>query len=131
MVIAPIATPAPVEPGINVSVTATLTTGSGPVWSWRRVSGPAIQLAASGTTATSSSVTFVSPSVMPPTSGTLVIGVTASQGGFTTPERTVTITVLPQIRWVLHDGVWVGRQLVAFVSQPQSDAFTDIFTDDF
>ncbi|HEY8790356.1 MAG TPA: hypothetical protein VIM10_14640 [Actinopolymorphaceae bacterium] len=45
---------------------------------------------------------------MPPGTS-VVIGVTATKSGITSPEQRVTITVLPQLRWSgVPGGQWAG-----------------------
>jgi len=97
-------TPQTVEPEITVTVTATLSGAGSPTWTWRVVSGIPVSFGGSGATRT-----FVSPSVMPP-GGSTVIGVTATVGGTTSPEQTVTITYLPQTSWWYDGAQWQGRR---------------------
>lgn len=102
--IAPFA-PVTAEPESTVTLTATLTEGGvADSYTWRRVSGPAVTFVGSGDTRA-----FAAPSAMPP-GAEVVIGVTATVGGVTSPERTVTVTVLPQLRWNYQAGAWVGRR---------------------
>ncbi|WP_100812997.1 hypothetical protein [Microbacterium lacus] len=94
------------EPESVVTLTASLTGGGNPdSWTWRRVSGNAVTL-----TGTGASRTLRAPSGMPPVGGSVVIGIIATVGGVNSPERTVTITTLPQIRWQYQSGAWVGSR---------------------
>lgn len=100
-----------VEPGVLVTLTAVLTGGgSADSYTWRVASGDTVTL----DTSTPGQARFISPSVMDafraPRQGVTTIGVTATLGGITTPERLVTVTTLPQLSWVLNgSGQWVGR----------------------
>jgi hypothetical protein len=90
-------------PGETTTVTAALADGTAAdSWSWTQVSGAAVTLTGSG-----ASRTFAGPSVMPP-EDTVVISVTATKGGETSPPVQFSITILPQTVWT-YDGVgWVG-----------------------
>lgn len=126
IVIGPIAAQT-VEPGTSVEVPATVVTGSWDQMAWRRVSGPTVQLVASGP----SSVTFIAPSVMPPSNATVVLGVFASMTGVgVSTEQTATITVRPQIRWSLEGGVWVGQRPAVAPSAAIPDPIVDAITDE-
>jgi hypothetical protein len=95
-----------VEPETLVTVVAALVGGgSADSWTWRVVSGQPVSFGGSGNTRT-----FVAPSLMPPGGGTSTLGVIATVGGTSSPERTVIITYLPQTRWQFVGGVWVGRR---------------------
>nr|WP_167405787.1 hypothetical protein [Sphaerisporangium cinnabarinum] len=92
-----------VEPESTVTIAASLVGGGSPdSWTFRRVSGPSVGISGTGATRT-----FTAPSAMPPAGASVVIGVTATIGGVTSPERTCTITVLPQVSWV-----WTGTEFV-------------------
>ena len=95
-----------VEPETTVNITAALSGGgAADSWTWRVVSGQPVSFSGSG-----ASRAFVAPSLMPPAGGSSTIGVTATVGGTTSPERTVVITFLPQTRWQFVGGLWVGRR---------------------
>jgi hypothetical protein len=93
-----------IGPGESVTLTATLTSGGTPdAWTWRRISGPvAVTLVGTG-----ASRTVEGPSLMPP-GASVVLGVTATVAGVTSPEQRVTLTVLPQLSWSLSPTGWVG-----------------------
>ena len=93
-----------VEPETTVTITAVLTGGgAADSYSWRRVSGATVTLTLDDDVAT-----FTAPSAMPPGTS-VVIGVTATVSGTTSPEQQVTVTVLPQLRWTLNAArQWVG-----------------------
>lgn len=102
-----------VEPESTVTVAASLLGGgAADSWSFRPVPGSgrttAIGLSGSGATRT-----FTAPSAMPPAGATVVIGVTATLDGVTSPERTCTITVLPQVSWVWNGTTFVGAKHTA------------------
>lgn len=99
-----------VEPGTRVTVTAVLAAGPpGTVtWAWTQISGPTVTLTPAGDT-----VSFVAPSVMPSDTATVVLGVTATVAGATSPQVTATSTVLPQTRWAWSGTSWVGSPLSA------------------
>ena len=98
-----------VEPESTVTIAASLLGGgAADSWNVRRVSGPSIGIAGSGATRT-----FTAPSAMPPAGATVVIGVTATLDGVTSPERTCTITVLPQVSWVWNGTTFVGAKHTA------------------
>lgn len=106
VVIAPIPAEA-AEPATTVELTALLVGGTpAETYAWRVVSGPAVTLMGSGHTRT-----FIAPSTMDGT--TIVIGVRATVGATTSTERTITITVPPQIMWTrTHaDPTWRGTKL--------------------
>lgn len=99
-----------VEPETTVTIAASLVGGSvADSWTFRPVPGAgrttAIGLSGSGATRT-----FTAPSAMPPAGATVVIGVTATLDGVTSPERTCTITVLPQVSWVWNGTEFVGAR---------------------
>lgn len=97
-----------VEPGTQITLSPQLAGGLvADSWAFRAIPSangtPAVALEGSG-----GQRTFVAPSVMPPTNGSVQVGITASSGGAMSVERIVTITVLPRLHWV-HDGVrWLG-----------------------
>jgi hypothetical protein len=98
-----------VEPESTVTIAASLLGGgAADSWTFRRVSGPSIGIAGTG-----ASRTFTAPSAMPPAGATVVIGVTATLDGVTSPERTCTITVLPQVSWVWNGTTFVGAKHTA------------------
>jgi len=88
------------EPNQLLSFTATLAGGGqATIWTWRGISGPATALVAIGP-----KVTFTTPSDL---NGTvLVLGVKATVDGVTSPEETVSITVLPQTEWFWTPPTW-------------------------
>jgi hypothetical protein len=97
-----------VEPQEPVTIVTSLTPGSSTPdsYQWRVVSGTPVPLVGAG-----SSVTFESPSVMPPLGATTVIGVRAVVGGFVSPEVTSTINTNPQLSWSrVPGGQWVGAK---------------------
>lgn len=107
LVIRPIATQT-VEPETIVTLAAVLEEGVADTWTWRVVSttpGPAPALA----TPSAGVCTLRAPSAMPP-GATVVIGVTATIDGRTSTERTVTVAVLPQVRWWYDNGTWRGSR---------------------
>jgi len=84
-----------VEPQSTVTLTASLPDGkTADSWTWRQISGDTAGIHGTGAT-----VTLTAPANISGT--TLVIGVRATAGSTTSSEKTVTITVLPQIRWIL------------------------------
>lgn len=99
--------PAPrtIGPGQSTTLTASLADGGADdSWTWRQRSGPAVTLVGTG-----ASRTLVGPSVMPPSSQGIVVEVTATRAGVVSSTVTVTITVLPQIRWYrLGSPTWRG-----------------------
>lgn len=74
-------------------------------WTWRRISGPVVTLTQLG-----AQVSLTVPSLTPPNTQTLVLGVTATQGATTSAEVVVNITVLPQLEWTWNatSSQWVG-----------------------
>jgi hypothetical protein len=99
-----------VLPGTVLSQSAVLSSG-GPgavTWTWTQVSGPDVTptLVPNG-----ASVSFVAPSVMPGAVTTIVLGVTATIGGVTSPQVTATFDVLPQTFWAWNGTKWVGSSL--------------------
>lgn len=119
VVLAPL-TDLTVEPESFVTLTTTVTSGqTADAWTWRRISGPAVTLTGTGGTRT-----LYAPSAMPPSGATVVIGVTATASGITSPERTVTVTARPQLSWQWQSGAWYGRR-------PAIALFTDFFDDTF
>lgn len=93
--------PLTVEPLDLVSLTAYLESALvADSFSWDQVSGDSISLEGSGNTRT-----FKAPASTAGT--TIVVGVTATKGGVTSPEVQATVTVLPQIEWILKGGAWV------------------------
>lgn len=99
--------PLTLGPGQAVALTAVLASGgAADTWTWRRISGPAIAMAGTGATRT-----VTAPSVMPP-GASIVLGVTATVGGVTSAEKTVPLTVLPQLSWSISPTGWVGARTV-------------------
>jgi hypothetical protein len=97
-----------VEPQEPVTIATALTAGSATPDSylWRVVSGTPVSLAGAG-----ASLTFTSPSAMPPLGATTVLGVRAVVGGFTSPEVQCTVTTRPQLSWSrVPGGQWVGSK---------------------
>ena len=90
-----------VEPLAIVTLTATLQNGlTADSWTWRQISGPPASIV--GTTRT---VTLTAPAMA--AGATVVVGVAATVGSSMSTEKTVTVTVLPQIEWRLDaGGVW-------------------------
>lgn len=90
-----------VEPLATVTLTAALQNGQvADSWTWRQISGQTAGIQGTGAT-----VTLTAPGTLAGT--TLVIGVRATVGSTTSTEATVTVTVLPQIRWMLDAaGTW-------------------------
>jgi hypothetical protein len=95
-----------VEPGTVVATTAVLASGGTPSWAWRQVSGPLVSL--DGTGATRS---FRAPSSVQ--GSTVVLGVTATVDGVSSVERTLTVTVLPELTWTRQNGAWIGMRVRA------------------
>jgi len=92
-----------VEPETLIAVTATAVGGVVPdSWTWRKVSGLDL-----GITGTTGSVTIRAPSSI--VGGVSVIGVTATKDGVVSPERTMSISVLPQTKWSWTGTVWAPR----------------------
>lgn len=109
VLIAPIPNQSNVEPETLITVTTSVTSGhTADSWTWRRISGPTVTLTGTGGTRT-----FYAPSGM--TGTTLVLGVTATAGGVTSPEQTVTVTTLPQVSWHYSAGTWVGNRPVVTI----------------
>lgn len=98
--VAPLSDRTGVEPGSTITYTATLVGGgTADSWAWRRVSGAAIGLTATGATAT-----FAAPSDL--AGASVTVGVTATVGGVTSPEEIMTVTALPQTEWWWTDTGW-------------------------
>lgn len=96
------------EPESTVTVTGALVGGGvADSWTFRPISGPSIGLTVAG-----ASATFTAPSTKPPSGAVVVVGVTATLDGTTSPERTCTITLLPQVRWAWTGTVFVGAPKV-------------------
>lgn len=97
-----------VEPLTIVNLTAVLSGGgAADTYAWRRVSGPAVTFFGTG-----ADRSFRAPGLLPPVAP-IVIGVTATVDGVTSPERTVTITVLPQISWERrHNADWMPARII-------------------
>lgn len=94
-----------VEPGTVVTLTTAISSGqTADAWTWRIISGTGTLIGTGGTR------TVIAPSGMPPLGATLVVGVTATASGVTSPEQTVTITALPQLSWAWVSGAWVGNR---------------------
>lgn len=120
VVIAPIATRSNLEPETVVVIPATLQAGTADLWTWRRVSGPAVSIATNGPTATVTAPSDIN-------GATLVLGVTATVNGVAgdnyvdgfsdsygasntvSPEVTATLNVLPQTEWWWTGTAWVPR----------------------
>ena len=99
--VAAIASIVDIEPGTLVTITASLVGGgAADSWTWRPISGPSV-----GITGTGETVTVVAPSHLD--GCTVVIGVRATKDGTVSPERSITLTVLPQLSWR-----WTGTTLV-------------------
>jgi hypothetical protein len=101
-------TPVTCEAEEIVPLAAVLSSGgTADVYTWRRVSGPAVVISGSG-----ASVTVKAPSAMPP-GAVVVIGVTATKDSVASSERTVTLTVYPQLEWsrVYPATAWTGAPL--------------------
>lgn len=103
-----------VEPETIVTLTANVSAGTPDSYTWRQISGPTVSFTGTGGTRS-----FRAPSAMngslAPIGVTVVIGCTVTAGSTTSPERTVTISVLPQIRWVRSSGQWLPmRPVVEF-----------------
>lgn len=105
-------------PGEIVALTGTLLGGAeAQGWTWRQISGPTVPLSQSGP-----NVAFTAPSLWPP-AGDVVLGVRAVVGSTQSAEKTVTITILPQLEWSrVHGGQWVGA-----VVAPAGGAVFSIF----
>ena len=95
------------EPEVILTLNASLVGGGGASsWTWRVVSGTA---PTAGLSPAGASCSFRVPSVMPPASGTLVIGVTATVASVTSAEVFTTVSLLPQTIWSrVPGGGWVG-----------------------
>lgn len=97
------------EPGFPYTITAVLGPGSAApdFTTWRVVSGTPVALTNAGLL----SRTLVAPSGMPPAGASVTLGVTATLGSITTPERQVTLSVYPQTDWSRRYGQpWVGSR---------------------
>lgn len=106
VILNPLTAPANPEPETAITLTTTLTDGTtADSYMWRVVSGTPVALTGTGNTRT-----LRAPSGMPPAGGTVTIGVTATKDGYSSVERTITITALPQLRWRLAGGTWVGAR---------------------
>lgn len=106
--------PITVEPQDRVflSVTPADDSVSPDTYTWRVVTG-AVTIDGSGST-----VSFVAPSVMPPTVQ-IKIGVKASLGSSTTTEAFFIVPILPQTTWRLGPaGVWTGAKPRPVVPPP-------------
>lgn len=90
-----------VEPLTAVTLTATIQNGlTADSWTWRQISGPTASIVG-----TSGTVTLTAPAAAD--GATVVVGVVATVDSFASTEKTVTVTVLPQIEWRLDaSGVW-------------------------
>ena len=99
------------EPFTDVPLTVALAPGSSTPdsYAWRVVSGTAIL---SGTGAT---ITCTTPTPLPPNPATVVVGVVGIKDGFSSPEVTCTLTVLPSLRFTYQAGRWVGCKSVVLV----------------
>jgi len=103
-----------VEPETIVTLTANVSAGTPDFFTWRQISGPTVSFSGSGGTRS-----FRAPSAMngslAPIPVTVVVGVTATSGSTTSPERTVSVSVLPQTRWYRSAGQWLPmRPVVEF-----------------
>lgn len=103
-------------PGEQVELDAVLVTGGSATWAWRRISGPSLPIATDGGSATLTGPSRWNADVEKPLSGapgisTIVVGVTATVGGVTSPEARCTVTVLPQLSWARSDGTYVGARV--------------------
>lgn len=94
-----------VEPARTMSITASLVEAMSATWAWRVISNPSVTISQSGAT-----VTFTTPSTMPPNGADVALGVTATSGSVASPEETLTISVLPQTRWWYTPTGYVGRK---------------------
>lgn len=102
-----------VEPETTVTIAASLLGGgAADSWAFRPVPGSG-RTTAIGLSGSGAARTFTAPSAMPPAGATVVIGVTATLDGVTSPERTCTITVLPQVSWVWNGTTFVGAKHTA------------------
>ena len=103
-----------VDPVVSdvTTVNAVLTGGgTADSYTFRRVSGVAATLSATGGTCT-----FPTPAVFGPNNSAVVIGATATTSGLTSPERLSTVTVLPTLRWVWDGAKFVPARRVTAVS---------------
>jgi hypothetical protein len=99
VVVAPLLNLTDIEPETLVTITPVVTSGQTPeMWQWRRISGPVVTLSI----ASGGVVTFRAPQ--------LVLGVVATAGGVASIERTLTIDILPQVRWAYTGSGWVGQR---------------------
>jgi len=104
-----------VEPGETVELNAVQTAGSPGVFAWRVVSispaSTAYALFPDG-----EFLTLTAPSAVDaqrtPAQVVMVVGVTVTVDGVTSPEQTTTITVLPQMSWVYGGSGFVARPRV-------------------
>lgn len=98
-----------VEPGVQVTVAPSLAGGlTASSWAFRVLPDPAGLTPAIALEGSGGVRTFVAPSVMPPVGGTVLIGVAATSGGATSPERVMRVTVLPRLHWVHTPQGWRG-----------------------
>ena len=104
-----------VEPETVLSITATMSDGSAAdAYTWRQISGPAVALMGTGATRVFRAPSQLNGSLAPVASS-VVLGVTATVDGVTSPERTITVGVLPQLRWYRSAGQWLPmRPVVEF-----------------
>jgi hypothetical protein len=107
---------ATIGPGEILELEAELVTGGSASWSWRRISGPALTIAADGGSATITGPSRWNADIEKPTAGipgvsTVVVGVTATVDGITSPEARCTVTVLPQLSWSRSGSTWVGSRV--------------------
>lgn len=99
------------EPFTDVTLTVALAPGSSTPDSYvgRVISG-------GGTLSGTGPVfTYTTPSPLPPNSATAVVGFRAVKDGFSSPEVTCTLTVLPNVRFSYQGGQWVGCKTVVLV----------------
>lgn len=110
VLVAPLPALTDVEPETPVLLNASLLGGGiADVWSWRRVSGPAVQLFSPA----HGYISFDAPSFHVngvPQPCTVVIGVRATIGTTVSPEVTCPVDVLTQTDWAYSGGVWVGQK---------------------
>ena len=105
VVLNPLLDMANVEPETVIAITATLQAGStADTWVWRQISGNAEIISGSSTP----TLQIRAPSAMPP-GATVSLGVVAKDGTVQSSERQVTISVLPQTRWIYDGNSWEGK----------------------
>ena len=107
---------ATIGPGEILELEADLVTGGSATWSWRRVSGQSLPIAVDGGSATITGPSRWNADIEKPTAGvpgvsTVVVGVTATVDGVTSPEARCTVTVLPQLSWSRSGSTWAGSRV--------------------